>query len=64
MCNTMLLYHIYFSHQDEFACQLEGIRVITELMVHLCSHQTRNSNAGNRSEVEGTLLARKEQIVH
>ena len=31
------LFRAILSHQDEFICELEGIRVITETMVHLCS---------------------------
>ncbi|RMX47129.1 hypothetical protein pdam_00018677 [Pocillopora damicornis] len=34
---------------DEFACELEGVRVTVEVMVHLCSHQTRNLSAENPS---------------
>ena len=30
--------------------------MITELMVHLCSHQMKNASAGNPSEVEGNYL--------
>ena len=40
------------TYQEEFICELEGIRVITEVIVHLCSHQNKNSS--EMSGVKGT----------
>lgn len=61
--------------QDEFACELEGIRVITGVMVHLCSHQIKKSSAenpNNLSDVKGShtrirvipVKTEKHHIVH
>ncbi|XP_022800792.1 serine/threonine-protein kinase ATR-like [Stylophora pistillata] len=36
---------------DEFACELEGVRVILEVIVHLCGQQTRNLSAENPSDL-------------
>ena len=32
------LFRAILSNQEEFICELEGIRVIIETMVHLCSY--------------------------
>jgi len=42
---------------EEFICELEGIRVITEVIVHLCSHQNKNSSEmSGIKDLRSTLL--------
>ena len=50
---------VHFYRKDELACELEGVRVTMEVMVHLCSQQTRNLGAENPSdlnEIKGDLV--------
>ena len=42
-----MIFNAFLSIQVSVVCKLEGIRVTTEVMVHLCSYHIKNSTDPN-----------------